>query len=280
MPSGKVNLLMALVVLLATGCTMEQKLARSYVKMQPPAQFLYLEPDYLFKNNLKTYEIEEIDSMDEAGRDSLLLSRSLFLKDISDSSVIKSFSAGFIKSFESYGVKVLGQKEFDSLLSDAGQHYIINIAQFSLEEFTHPYSSEEYVYDEVLVIDGFDVNAVSYNIWIELSKMNSETKNKVLFTSDFLTDEVNGVLRQNLLSGKYSFDFTIDTITPDMAYKFSRQMGSRTAAYVYDYLLNTYVKENLPENYPYEPYYYHYDPQRKLLFTIDEDQRILELDGK
>lgn len=280
MYSAKSQLLLALIVVFLAGCTAEQKLARTYIKKSPPHTFLFLKPDYLFKNNLKTYEIDGFDSLSENSSDSILISNSLFLKNISDSAIIGDFSTAFRKGFESYGVRMFDESDFDSLLSTQGQHYIINIAQFSLEEFTHPYRSEEYVYDELLVIDGFDVNAISFNIWIELSLMNSETKNKVLFTSDFLTDDVEGLLRQNLLTGKYSFDFTIDTINAAMSYRFARGMGSRTAAYVYDYLMNTYVRENLPENYPYEPYYYHWDPQRKLLYTIDEDQRIMEVDGR
>jgi hypothetical protein len=277
MPKKVIYLLFA--AILISGCTLEQKLARSFVKLQPPAQFLLLEPDFLLKYNLKTFEIPGIDTLNDYLRDSILLENSLLLKEITDSILLKEFTDGFVKSLSSYGVSVLPQKAIDTLLENGGKPYIINIAQFTLEEFIHPYSSEEVVYDEVLIIDGFDVNAISFNAWIELSRLNSENKNKVLFVSDFMTDDVDGVLRRNLLTGKVIFDFTLDTITAQAAYKFSGRFGKMAAIYLYDYVLNAYIRENLPESYPYEPYYYHYNPQKKLLYSIDKDQRILELES-
>ena len=272
-----IYLLFALSVLM-TGCSLEKKIARTFVQADPPAQFLLLKPDFIFKNNLKTFEIPGIDTLDEYKRDSLLLENSLVLKDITDSVLIREFNNAFVKRLELYGSVVVPQDAVDTLMQNGGEPYVLNIAQFSLEEFLHPYSNEEIVYDEILVIDGFDVNAISFNIWIEVGRMNTEKKNKVLFTSDYLTDDIHGILRQNLFTGKIMFDYTIDTITSTMTYEFARNFGKMTAEYIFDYLMNMYVLEMLPENYPYDPYYYHYDPERKLFFTIDEDQRIIELE--
>jgi hypothetical protein len=202
------------------------------------------------------------------------------VKDIADSVMIKEFVSGFKKYFELFGAVVLPESAIDTLMENGGSPYILNIAQFSLEEYLHPYSSEQMIYDEVMVIDGFDVNAINYNVWIELSRLNSEKNNKVLFNSDFLTDDVNGVMKQNLLTGKVTFDYTIDTINSAREYEFARKFGENTASYVFDYLMNNYILENLPDNYPYVPYYYHYDPERKILYAVDEEYRIIELGNK
>jgi hypothetical protein len=276
----KASYLLAAFSLLLTGCTLEQKLAKTYVKQNPLGRILLLEPSIVFKSNLKTYEIPGVDTLAEYLKDSLLLDKSLFLKDVSDSLLIREFVSGFKKYFELSGAVVLTESSIDTLMEKGGTPYIMNIAQFSLEEFLHPYSSEQLIYDEVLVIDGFDVNAINYNVWIELSRLNTEKKNKVLFTSDYITDDVNGVLRQNLFTGKAIYDYTIDTITTAREYEFARKFGETTAGLIFDYLLNTYILENLPDNYPYDPYYYHYDPERKVFFATDEDQRIIELEDK
>jgi hypothetical protein len=268
------------VAILLNGCTMEQKLAKSFVKTKPIGQFLLLEPEYLFKSNLKTFELEGYDSIGDYLRDSLLMEKSLFLKEISDTMVIKQFVKGFRKTLELYGAEVIPVSEIDTMLINGGHPYILNIAQFSLEEFLHPYSNEQMVYDEVLVIDGFDVNAINYNVWIEIGRMNTEKKNKVLFNSDYLIDDVNGMFRQNLFTGKVIFDYTIDTITIARIDKFAGQFGTLTATLIFDYLMNTYIIENLPDDYPYEPNYYHYDPERKILYSVGEEDRIIVLDNK
>lgn len=276
----KASYLLATFFLLLTGCTLEQKLAKTYVKQNPCGQILLLEPDIVFKSNLKTYEIPGVDTLDDYLKDSLLLDKSLFLKDITDSLIIKEFVKGFKRYFELFDADVLPESSIDTLLEKGGTPFIMNIAQLSLEEFIHPYSSEQIIYDEVMVIDGFDVNAINYNVWIELSRLNSDKKNKVLFNSDYITDDVNGVLRQNLFTGKAIYDYTIDTITTAREYEFARQFGENTAGLLFDYLLNSYILENLPDNYPFDPYYYHYDPERKIFFTTEEDQRIIKLEDK
>jgi hypothetical protein len=276
----RVSYLFIAISLLVTGCTLEQKLAKSFVKLEPPCQFLLLEPDFLYKYNLKTFEIPGIDTMDDYTKDSLLLANSLFLKDISDSVLISEFNKSFVKTLELYKAVVLPESAVDTVMQNGGKPYILNVAQFSLEEFLHPYSSEEMVYDEILVIDGFDVNAINFNIWIELGRMNTEKNNKVLFESDYMIDDINGTLKQNLFTGKVIFDYTIDTISIPGVYEFAGEFGEKTAYYIYDYVMNSFIRENLPENYPFVPYYYHYDPVRKILYAVDEDQRILELESK
>jgi hypothetical protein len=271
--------LIALIILLLNGCSVEEKLAKSFVNDSKPAEFLLLRPSLVFKYNQKEFEIPGIDTMDSFTKDSLLLGKSLFLKAVTDSMLIDQFTAGFRKSLESYGASVVPENSLDTLMEKEGTPYVVNIAQFSLEEYIHPYSSEEVVYDEVIVLDGIDLNAINYNVWLELGRMNTEKKNKVLFLSDYLLDTMNGTLKQNLISGKMSFDYTIDTITMPQVYKFARQFGNKSAQYLFDYLMNNYIGDNLPEGHPYTRYYYHYDPLRKIYYPVDIDERIIELDG-
>jgi hypothetical protein len=271
--------LITLAIVLLTGCSVEQKLARSFVDAGKPAEYLLLRPTIIFKYNLKAFEIPGLDTIEAYRKDSTLLENSLFLKSINDSLLIEQFTAGFIKTLESYGAKVMTERSIDTLMEQEGNPYVVNIAQFSLEEYIHPYSSEEVVYDEVVVIDGIDLNAINYNLWLELSHMNTEKMNKVLFLSDYLLDTMNGTLKQNLLSGKYSFDYTIDTITMARVYEFARWFGKKSATYLFDYLMNDYIGENISEEYPYERYYYHYDPQKNSFYPVGEEDRFIELEG-
>lgn len=271
--------LLALILFLLTGCSLEQRLARSFVEADKPSELLLLRPSVIFKYNLKEFEIPGLDTMKGFRKDSLLLENSLFLRAVTDSLLIEQFTTSFGKTLESYNARVIPESSIDTLMANGGTPYIINIAQFSLEEYIHPYSSEAVVYDEVIVIDGIDLNAINYNMWLELGRMNTEKKNKVLFVSDYLLDAMNGTLKQNLLSGKMSFDYTIDTITMPQVYEFARQFGKKSAEYLFDYLMNDYIGENIPEDYPYDRYYYHYDPQRNIIYPVGDEERIIELEG-
>ena len=266
-------------IILMTGCTLEQRLAKTFVNDVKPGQFFLMKPSYVLKYNLKDFEIPGIDTLDAIMKDSLLLANSLFLQSVSDSVLIEEFIGSFKKTLESYGAKVLTENAVDTLMENGGTPYILNIAQFSLEEYIHPYSSEEIVYYEVVVIDGIDLNAVNFNIWLELGRMNTEKNNKVLFASDYLLDDMNGLFKQNLMTGKMTFDYTIDTISIPGIYKFARQFGQVTAGYLFDYLMNNYVGENLPPDYPYERYYYHYDLKRNYIYSIDRKDSFIELEN-
>jgi hypothetical protein len=261
-----------------TGCSLEEKLARTYIESEKKEQFFIMKPSFIFKNNLKTYDIPGIDSLDNYTRDSLLMAKSLFLKDISDSVLIGEFTDVFVKSLRGYGSDVLLESAVDTLMENGGTPYVINIAQFSLEEYIHPYSSEEMVYDEVFTIEGFDVNAINYNAWFEIGRLNTENSNKVLFATDYITDSVDGTMKQNIITGKLRFDYTIDTITMSGIYNFAGRFAELTAGYIFDYLMNNYITEHLPRDYPYGGYY-HYDPERKLIYPVGDNERIHDLNG-
>jgi hypothetical protein len=260
-----------------SACTLEQRLARDFVKYTDPGDFYILKPSYLIKYNLKEYDLEGMDSLDEVVRDSILLENSLFLKAITDSLLIEQMLEGLGNSLQSYGASVLPEHAVDSLMANGGNTYILNLAQFTLEEYTHPYRIEEPYYDELIVVDGIDVNALNFNLWLELGMLNSEEGNKVLFTSDYLFDQVNGTIKQNLITGEMRFDYVIDTINVQQVYKSAYQFGQKAGSKLYDYLMNEYINLNLPETYPYKGIYFHYDPRRRLIYEVDESEMLIRV---
>lgn len=271
-------LAMALMAVSLAGCSAERKLARHFVKAPKPVPIMVMYPSLVHKYNLKTFEYPGIDSLAPVIKDSLLIANSLFLKDVDDETLLKTFTDNFSEALSQQGYRVLPEGSFDSLLATGSSALIVHIAQFSLEEYIHPYRSEEVVYDEVLVLEGIDLNAINFNAWFELSPLNGEERNPVLFASDYLFDQLNGVLRQNLISGKFRFDYTIDTITTGDIEEFTRRFGQKTGLYLYDYLMNRYILQHLPAGYPYQPYYYHYDRSRNLVYPIGDDERFMELE--
>ena len=259
------------------GCTLEQKLASSFVKTGIKDDFLLMEPGYLFKYNLKTYEVPELDSIPEELRDSILIEKSLFLRSINDSVLIKTFSDRFVAGLKKYNINIYPENYLDTFLATGRTANVLHLAQFSLEEYVHPYTREEVVDEEIVVIDGIDLNALNFNIWLELSPLNYQGKQKVLFGTDYLLDGLQGMLKQYFFTGEMSFDFTIDTIRLAQVYKFAGEFGERTAGYLYDYYLNRYITENLPADYQFERYYYHYDPVRNSVYPVEPEESLIEL---
>ncbi len=244
----------AVLILLAValgGCTLEQKLARSFIKMEKPLPFVIMQPSYVFKNNLKTFRF------------------------INDSLMIRKFSESFENALRARGLTVYDEVYLDTLLAGSDTAAIINIAQFVLEEYVHPFVGEEEVYDEVIVIDGIDLNAINFNVWFELTMMNGNSRLFLLFQSDYLYDAINGTLKQNLITGEYSFDYTIDTISQGQWYAFAERFGEKAGEQMYDFVLNVFIRDNLPDDYPYEVMYYHYDFDRRLVYPVTEEERIM-----
>lgn len=264
-----------LLALLLGGCTLEQKLARQYVKLPRPAPMLVLRPAAVLKYNLKEYQVPDIESLDPLEKDELLIQNSAFLKHIDDSLLTGLFCRKFKETLEYSGWTVLPEQVLDSLMLAGGEAVIVNLAQFTLEEYIHPFTAEEQVYDEIIVIDGIDLNALNFNLWIELSRMNGEQKNQLLFNSDYLLDDINGTLKQNLISGQYGFDYTIDTMELRDIYAFAQRFGEKTAEKLFDHLLNEYIWDNLTDDYPHAVYYYHYDRVRRLVYAIDPGEALL-----
>ena len=263
-----------------SSCNLEKKLAKVYTATPITDTLLVFRPSYLFKINLKDFLVADADSMSEPEKDSALMENSLFLKHVSDSTVIEGYTRSFTDQMKLYGYKVFGEDMLDSLLTSHSSAFIVNIAQMTMEEYIHPYTSDYVVGDEIVTLKDIDLNAVNFNVWMELSRMNTDGKNRVLFASDHVFDGINGYFKQYFFSSDISFEYTIDTMTVKEVESVGGILGQRFAEYFYDYLLNSYVRQNLPPDYPYEPVYYHYDPYRKTLSPAGDDERMIELESR
>lgn len=273
----RLALIALMVSLLFSSCSVEKKLAKEFRENWHDTVAMVLMPDYIFKNNIKAFEYPGIDTLPQPEQDSLLFFGSTFLKEISDSTVMNGFEKKFIRQLEKYPIRVMKEQSLDSFMTSPASGILINIAQMSVEEFIHPYSFDYDLTDEYLSVDSIDLNAVSLNVWIEVSMLNSMEKNKVLFASDFILDELEGFFRQYIFSGSIEFEYSIDTLSMQRIYLFTEEMGARCASYLYDYFLNRYIQSKVPENYPFEVRSLHWDPDRKYFEFREPDGGLIEL---
>jgi hypothetical protein len=271
----------ALVVLgsvIATSCSVEKRLGKEYMEHRPDTVALLLMPDYLLKYNLKSYEFPGIDTLPQWQQDSILRTNSLFLKQMADSSVLTGFRENLKTRLQQYHIKVLEEQSLDTFLLVHHSGFVVNVAQISIEEYIFPYSFDYDLADEVVTVSDVDLNALNINVWVEISHLNSELKNKVLFASNSIFDDLDGYFKQYLFSGKLQFEYTIDSLTVPKVYTFTNEMGTTCGSYIFDYFLNNYIRENVPGNYPYDVQTLHWDPVKSIFEFIEPEKQFIELD--
>ncbi len=255
-------------------CSIERKIAKQYIELNKPGSMLILIPDYVYKNSLKQFEIENADSLNEWTLDSTLFANSLYIQNISDSIILEKYIDNLIIGLKQYGFKIFTESQTDTFMLISPPSFIVNIAQIELEEYIMPVRDEEFFNDGNLYYMEFDLNAVNINSWFEITELNiQDQERKILFASDYTFDDIEGSFRQMPFTWEVKYKYTIDTLTVDDIYDFAEFLGKEYAAYIYDYIMNEYIKKHLPENV-LPDYYFHYNRQRQSLLPVLEDKFI------
>jgi hypothetical protein len=191
-----INICLFILIALTLGsCSVERRLASEFFKNRHNTTLMVIPADLVYKRNLKTFEVENADQMDETALDSLLYTRSLFLQNISDSIFLETYLNTLIRNLRNKGLKVYLQPDADIFLKDTSNKYIVNVAQLMLEEnvelLFHPDYDVEYSY-----IGDFYLNKVSLSSWFEISGVNEEyPKTAVAFAEMTMRDRFDGRLR-------------------------------------------------------------------------------------
>jgi hypothetical protein len=202
--------------------------------------------NYVFKSNLKSDKIRDTTGLSLYQRDSVLLANSTFLKDISDSVFLTTFINSMILEFEALGFDVYTENMADSFLFMQSPAYIFNIAQLELEEHYSEFKDEseygDYVYHKTI-----DLEAITFNSWFELSKLNDEDDSrKMFFSAETITDQVSGYFTENLITGEVQYNYFESELDLDIIYRYAEIFARRYAGYTFDYILNEHLNENWP----------------------------------
>lgn len=258
-------LLSLLYLLIFNSCTIEKKIAKQYLKIRPDTDILIMSPDFVYKSNLKEGEIKNIGSLNDYVKDSLLFNNSLYLQHISDSVLLDRYFSSLIAELTDYGLNVYTEANIDSFLQLQKPSYIFNLAQIELEEYIVPIEETEVFDDTIVFYQTFKLNAVSINSWFEVTRMNTDTyKRKVLYTSHYVFDYLKGRFRKHALTGDVKFKYYQKEIDLEDIYSLAAELGKKYAGYIFDYILNEKIKEQLPENVDSDKYY-HYDKNTRTL---------------
>ncbi len=263
-------------LMLLTGCTVERKLAKQFFQERQNTSLLLLPADFLYKRNLKAYEVADEGWMDDTTLDSVLYYRSLFMQHVSDSVFLESYMNRLIDGLRSKGLGVYLQPDTDVFLSIPGDKYIVNVAQLMLEETVERLFDPEYDIEYDYIGD-FYLNKVVLSSWFEISGINEENPEKsVAFGEMFMSDQFDGRLRFFPFTGGMVYTYSVDSIDLNDIYTMASAAGSRYSGYLFDFLMNRYVDRNIPST-EQRISYFRYDFSTRMLHpTVDERFLILE----
>ena len=234
-------------------------MARRFISTKDTLNILLLKPNEVLKANLAYQN----DSVAASIRDSLAMVYSTVVSKADDKIMKELLTQSIADELKQYPCKVFDEDRMGNFMKLDSSGVIFQVAQMQMEEFVKPYTADAF-YDELRFYQDFELKGVNLNLWFELSQLNSEQdKNKVLFSTTYITDDIEGVFRRSFLTGEVKFIYSRSDITKDDVYQMATDFGKVNAAYIFDYFLNQYVhthykgKKKLP--------YLHYDLLKKRL---------------
>lgn len=263
-------IILVLATLLLGSCSVERKLAHEFYRNRQNTAVLIIPTDFVYKRNLKTWEVSDAGWMEQNMLDSVLYTKSLYMQYVSDSIFLESYMNYLLKGLRGKGLKVYLQPDMELFLEDTREKFIVNAAQLLLEENVEllfdPESDPAYAY-----IGDFYLNTVMLSSWFEISGVNEpEPKTAVAFAELTLRDHFDGRLRFFPFSGNVVYSYTVDSIKVDDIYYMAAVAGDRYAGYLFDYFMNRHVDRNLPANETRTAYYRYDFFSRMLKQALDE----------
>ncbi len=270
-PGRIFTFLFLFILLFLASCLPEQKLAQSFVKSGPKIRLLVTPPDYLYLYNHKGEAIDGFSEMSDKQQDSALFSSSLFIQRISDSTMLEDYVNQFISSLRAANFEVYLPDQIDSFLVSQAQSYKVNISQIQLDEYTYPLEDKQPINDTVYY-RRFNLNAMDFSVWLELSKVNTDKPRKtLLYDSQSAFDSFDGNFIVDPWSNAVRYKYHIDSLGLADVYDMAKYLGRKHGEYLFDFFMNQWVAFNMPQN-QYDLYYYHYDRRKKIMETTDEDR--------
>ena len=256
-------------MLIITSCSQEKKLAKQFIEKKNTVSVLFMKPDVIFKTNYKVKAISSFDSLPPLVKDSVWHANTLFIDSIVDSVYIHKFMNYFTSRSRLYGIKTYTQDSMAAFLAKDGIKFIVNFAQCEIEEYLD-LKTFEFAFE----VEGrntnreFLINSVNLNNWFDISMLNTSHSKDMVFSSQTVSDVMEGKYIYYYLSGDVDFEYNYYPMSALDVINSAEGSGEINAGYLFDYLMNTYIAVNLKDKQP--SVYYHYKGyKRKVKETKD-----------
>ena len=179
----------------------------------------------------------------------------------------------YAKAMGDYGLEVCVPEDPDQVQVDS-MHWLVMLSRMEISGRITEYEdylfsdSDEYSYKHPL-------NTVNVASWFEV---NDGDWKPVLFCEHNLMDGFDSNTDYSFWSNKIDYSYTIDTLKLNDVYNYAVYLGKLYAGYTYDYMMNSYVGEELKKrDYLYQVLL-RYDPYKKQLRYAEEGDGFVEIE--
>ncbi|MFW6020110.1 MAG: hypothetical protein ACOCPM_05965 [Bacteroidales bacterium] len=265
-------ILLFLTLILLASCVPEKRLARNFVDDPPSNTFLINTPDFVLKESLKPLSDTSVEDLSQREKDSLAFLESEFVQNIPDELFFRLYLPEMKKELDTLGLEVAFNKPVTEIFTDTSSDaYIFEIAQLQLQEYSEEFYDKEIFGGEEYYID-HTMDGVLLNAWVEFQKINSSQPPVLLFAELSKTDQIEGYFHQNQLSGRVKYSYKRDDLELSDVKKMIEVAGRIHAHYMFDFLMNQYVKARMKEDEMKPRYYLHYNRSENTLELAEEER--------
>lgn len=271
--------MLPVILLLTLSCNPQKRLAKETVLNYKTPVVILLFPEFIFKKNSNSQNINGFKDMSQDQQDSALYYNSKFIQYVNDSVFLSVYSKSLKEELKEFGFRVYQEKDLDTFLTMKEPAYVFSIAQLEVEEDIEPVTETDVFDDTVTYYKKFDLALVKVNTWFELSRLNAEDgKPTVLFSTFFVEDQLKGHFWRHPLMLDVSYNYKLKEIRLEDVFGLADFSGRKNASYLFDYLFNNYYQGIATDSIS-KKRYWHYNRFEKNLRDA-EDNRFILLDGK
>lgn len=258
--------------MLLASCSVERKVANRLSTDTDGLAVMLISTDQIYSDQMTFPEVEGWEDLSVEQQDSIRLSSSRVVKDLSAQQYLNIFRQSYTKELIRYGIKIFSDSDLAAFQSWEGNAWLVNLAQIEVLEQQEIVRDEELVNGTLYTYD-LQINTVNIASWFEVARINAASDNsmEVLFASYDLTDDYHGYFTQNFVTGEVGYNLQTDTLNIEKFYNAVAFLGRLYAGYTFDYILNIRLNEQV-ENDKRSGRYFRYDPYRRFLFSTDRDR--------
>jgi hypothetical protein len=257
-------------IFIVTACNPEKKLAWQFIRNHKGNSLLIVPSYELGKDNL-VISYDTNYSYSSVQFDSIAWEQSCYIKHISDSVFLTSFTNSLINELNSTGFNVLISNYPDDFQDLKEPKMLVQVAQLQINE-THSISEFE-VYQEkiegyVYSIASLRLNTINLQSWFVAGKSDSGARQH-LYCSESITDRRKIGFDFVLNKGNEGLQQNRDSLVMEDVYNLAENSGRKHAEMIFDLVMNEYISNYLADGTRKK--YYHFDREsHSLIPALDE----------
>ena len=247
-----------LCVLVLTGCQTEKKLAKKYIAERPHIAAAVYFPEQA------EVKVEYNAQLDKQTRVLQGFDQDLFLDVMYNA---------YAETMDDYGVEVYVPEDAENVQVDS-IHWLVILSRMEVVGRITEY--EDYLFSDM---DEYSykhpLNTVNVASWFEV---NDGEWRPVLFCEHNLMDGFDSKTDFSIWTNTLDYSYSIDTLELQDVYNYAVYLGKLYAGYTYDYMMNSYVGEELKKKgYAYQ-IMLRYDPYERKFRYAEEDDGFVEIE--